>query len=298
MKQKTCSVWAVAPSSPFSPEKYQEGTAWLLSAGFKIEREAILREHASLPYLNGTDEERLAELQAGLNSDCDFVWVVRGGYGLTRILDDLTFSTHKKQPILVGLSDVTALMLHAWKKTKQKSVHAPSIARISQEPSESLEVLKMILNGQARKVVYPSLQSLSETQVPEEVKGDLIPCNLSMLSTLIGTSSMPSLSGTILMLEDVTETPYRIDRMLTHLHASGVLKGVKAVVLGHFTQCGEVGPVFKERMEVFQIPLLGSLPAGHEPPNWALPFGVKAMLKKEAGQVQLKILEEVMDTAS
>jgi muramoyltetrapeptide carboxypeptidase len=110
---------------------------------------------------------------------------------------------------------------------------------------------------------------------------------------------MPSLDGTILVLEEVGERPYRIDRMLTQLWHSGSLRGVKAIVLGHLTGCHEPGDpqmsaqsVILERCKHFDIPLCIGLPVGHETPNWAIPFGVKAALQG-ADRVQLRILEEL-----
>lgn len=111
---------------------------------------------------------------------------------------------------------------------------------------------------------------------------------------------MPDLAGSILVIEEIGERPYRIDRMLTQLWNSGSLKGVRAIITGQFTSCDEpsdntITPrsVILERCKTFGIPMCEGLPVGHDIPNWAIPFGARASLSEVGDSLQLRILEEL-----
>ncbi|MBH1989123.1 MAG: LD-carboxypeptidase [Myxococcaceae bacterium] len=280
-----------AVSSRFNEQQYEQGAQWLLQNRCEILSNPILRIGLET-YLNGSDEERLRELQRACSEErADAIWAVRGGYGMTRLLPMLK-DCEPVAPI-VGFSDTTALMMHFWALHGLKSLHAPLITQLSEESAESSQALLLALNGQARDVAYPSL-SLRKTYLKDRIRGTLLAANLSMLVELLGTRSMPSLCGTILVLEDVGEKPYRLDRMLTHLWAAGALKGIQAIVLGYLTDCGdEPFKVFEERCQSFEIPLLTGLPVGHEQPNWPVPIGVEAEIQLQSHRGTLKVLEEV-----
>jgi muramoyltetrapeptide carboxypeptidase len=282
-------ILPMALSSPFKQDAYEAGKKVLLSRGYEFAGEAVLRKSPSLGVdLNGTDTERLQEFQSFLASNADFVWAVRGGYGITRLLARAPELGEGLKPQVIGFSDTTALMLHLWAKFKQVSIHAPVITRMPSEPPEVLDALDLILKGRAREVVYPKFDPLS--LAIQRVAGTCIPANLCMLTQLIGTSSMPDLAGCILILEDISERAYQIDRMLTHLYAAGVLKGVKALIVGHLTECGPGAlEVFKERSEVFKVPCFTGFPMGHESPNWPVPMGMQAEIIIGGGKACFKI---------
>ncbi|MEI6805938.1 MAG: LD-carboxypeptidase [Myxococcaceae bacterium] len=280
-------ILPLAISSPFKTDAYEAGKKILESRGYELIREPVLRTVLQ-SYLNGSDSERLEELQEAFCSKADLIWAVRGGYGITRLLFD--FSCQSPTPLLLGFSDTTALMLHLWANFKHKSLHAPTIARLSQEPAEVLEALDLILKGQAVQVRYPEFDAWSSNAFT----GILIPVNLCMLTELIGTSSMPDFTDCILILEEIAEEDYQIDRMLTHLYAAGILKNVKAIIVGHLTECGTGSlEVFKERCEAFKIPCFTGFKMGHEAPNWPVPVGVIGEISVEGQKASLKILEEL-----
>ncbi len=286
-------ILPIAASSPFKVSEYEAGKKLVESRGYEFVRDASLRT-ASQSYLNGSDRERLQELEEALASTkADLIWAVRGGYGITRLLPGLpAIALAKAGPVVVGISDVTALTCHLWARFKRKSLHAPVLARINQEPPEVLAAIDLILKGQAHRVKYPVFTSPFEKG---GLRGILIPVNLSMLTELIGTPSMPNLQDAILLLEDANEEPYRLDRMLTHLGAAGVLKGVRAIIVGHLTACGDnPEAVFLERCAEFKIPCFTGFPMGHESPNWPVPVGVKAEITVNGSKACLKILEELI----
>jgi muramoyltetrapeptide carboxypeptidase len=297
-------ILPIAPSSPFNVEDYLAGVAQLRSQGHFVE-DGDLIVQGPFSYLNGDDDTRLVKLQSALDSnDHDLIWAARGGYGLTRILPMVTVVNERRTPLVVGLSDTSALLMHLWSHGRVKSLHASPLISIWRQPPGPTEALTQILSGRARDVVYPTFESLSPSHVAGKIEGTLLAANLCMLTHLIGTSSMPNLDGTILALEEIGERPYRLDRMLTQLLTSGSLVGVKAVLVGHLTQCGEGSPatdgalaVFKERLAAFGIPAFGPIPFGHEPPNWPLPFGVSASIEHRGDTFSLHVHEEILPRA-
>jgi muramoyltetrapeptide carboxypeptidase len=293
-------VRVVAPSSPFPVEKLAAGIARLRAAGWTVddgEARSLLRgRHA---YLNGTDEERLRDLEEALQSDADVVWLARGGYGLTRIIQRLDVPA--RGPILMGFSDATALFAHA-SGTGARCVHGPLLTSLAAEPEESFQHALAVLERRARG---RSFDVVTDGTSPE-AEGWVFAGNLCVLAHLAGTSAAPDLEGAILVLEEVGERPYRIDRALTQLKESGLLVGVRALVAGHLTDCEEpangarspgaardLAPraveVFRERAASLHLPFAHGLPAGHEPPNFALPLGARA----ELSGGKLTLLEEL-----
>lgn len=293
-------VRVVAPSSPFPPERLTRGVERLRAAGFDVEDTSqVLR--GGYAYLNGSDEQRLADLEEALASDADIVWLARGGYGLTRILSRLTLS-EGPLPVVVGFSDATALLSLLFRRG-YKSVHGPLATTLADEPDDSFQHLLRVVDGRARGTLLDGLRVLAEDAPAQDIEGLLFVANLCVLSHLAGTPSAPKLAGTVLVLEEVGERPYRIDRMLTHLLESGMLDGVLAVVVGHLTGCEEPdgGPrgvpsaeaVFVERLSSRGVPVLGGLAVGHATPNLALPVGARARLSVRGDAATLQLLEDV-----
>lgn len=280
-------VRVVAPSSPFSDDKLRSGLARLADAGFIIDEPAGLRCPGH-PYLNGSDEERLASLQSALESDADVVWLARGGYGLTRLLSRLVLPPGPL-PVVAGFSDATALM--AWLLSRGvRSLHAPLATTVGDEPEASFAHLLRLLRAQRSPGGLEGLEWVSPTVPQNAVHGYLFAGNLCVLTHLVGTPAFPPLHGAVLVLEEVGERPYRIDRMLTQLIDARALDGVRAVIVGHLTGCDEPGtatgrpsplPVLIERLATLDIPVLAGAQVGHETPNFAIPNGATVHL--EAG---------------
>jgi muramoyltetrapeptide carboxypeptidase len=265
------------------------GKKVLEARGHKLLAEPELRQSGEA-YLNGSDPERLAELSQALGYEqAQLLWAVRGGYGLTRILPQLT-----RKPgaaLVAGFSDVTALLWHLWAQYKKSGLHAPVLTKLSGESEESLVALDLILAGRGKEVSYPEFTGPALTA---PISGVLMPGNLAIIAELIGTSSMPSLEGAILILEDIKEQPYRLDRMMTHLWTAGCLKGVAAVLVGYLTDCGEGAvSVIENRCQDFGIPCFSGFAMGHESPNWPVPLGISGKITAQGGRANLKLLGEL-----
>jgi muramoyltetrapeptide carboxypeptidase len=258
-------------------------------------------------YLAGTDDDRLADLNAALQDErIDAVWCLRGGYGVTRIIDRVDFDALVRRPkAIIGFSDITALLAGVTRHAGLVAFHAP-VAR-SPMPGFSRRHFERVLTepgpaGQLEAPATPPDMLVARdhrivTLRAGVAEGPLAGGNLTLLQCLIGTPWFPDLEGTILVLEDANEDLYRVDRMLAHLRAVGVLRGLAGVAIGQFTDCkrftGDGAFGFDELLGQYLLPLgipaaIG-FPVGHIDAQWTLPLGVRARL--DAGAGTLTILE-------
>lgn len=265
-----------APSGAFSEERLRRGEAAITARGYRTRRFLPDRPHR---YFAGTDEERLRSLhEAFADPDVRAVFAARGGYGVTRLLDRLDWElVARSEKPLVGFSDLTALHLCLLARGV-RSIHGPVVTRLGEEPPESRERLFGLLEEAAPP---PPLDG--RTAVEGEAEGLLVGGCLSLLVALLGTPHLPRLDGCILFLEEVGEAPYRIDRMLTQLCASGALEHVAGIAIGQMTDCD--GPlargaeVAQEILGALAKPLIVDLPFGHGETNLALPHGARARIQ-------------------
>lgn len=239
-------------------------------------------------YLAGTDSDRRQQLiHAWQDPQCRGILCARGGYGSTRLLENFQFippATHQNSKWLIGFSDITALLWHLV-QSGISGVHAPLLTTIAQEPAWSQERL---FNWVAGNPLAP-LQG--QGWGGGSATGILLPANLTVATCLIGTPGQLNLEGTILALEDVSEAPYRIDRMLTQWRCSGAFQGLRGIALGRFSSCEApsglssftVEEVLRDRLGDLGIPIVSHLPFGHEGENAALPVGISVQLDGTTG---------------
>ena len=239
-------------------------------------------------YLSGADNERLSDLQSALDDEsAKAIFCARGGYGVTRIIDQLEFTEFLKRPKwIVGFSDNTALHLQL-NKLGCESIHGimPSLFT-KPNATTSLESLKRIL--------FEGLQDISaaHNQYNRHGRsvGETIGGNLTLIVDSIGTKSEPNTSGKILILEEIEEYKYKIDRMMTHLKRAGKLDNVAAIAIGHFSNMLDTETFFGESVEEiilnkvkeFEYPVAFGFPIGHDNPNLAWRSGSKMKLEVTA----------------
>lgn len=266
-----------------------------------------LMPHASLRhgYLAGTDEERLADLQAALNDDSvAAVWAVRGGFGTTRIIGRLDFSGLRDHPkVLLGYSDITTILLKAHADSSLVTFHGP-VARNGLTPFARQHLEQVLFNPTpagtlalppARGGVLVPREPRVVTLVPGVAEGRLIGGNLTLIQCLIGTGMLPSLAGAILFVEETAEALYRVDRMLAHLRDAGLLAGLAGVAIGLFTDMprGAEGgtrgfdEVLLDYLGPLGVPAARGFPIGHVDDQWTLPLGIRARLDATAGTLCL-----------
>ncbi|MGB2923897.1 MAG: LD-carboxypeptidase [Limnothrix sp.] len=263
-----------------------------LLAGVKIWRDQGYRVEFTtgwdqqFGYLAGNDQlRRQAIAEAWFDPKCKGILCARGGYGGMRLLEDWDWKIDQITPKwLIGFSDITSL-LWSLATVGVGSLHAPVLTTLASEPDWSLQRLFEVVQG---KGLAP-LQGKS--WVTGKAEGILLPANLNVATHILGTPLQPDFENVILALEDVTEAPYSIDRLLTHWRLRGVFKRVKGIALGRFSRCDELGSadsfsvmqVLGDRLTDLNIPVIAELPFGHDGENAALPVGQTVILDGDQG---------------
>ena len=238
-------------------------------------------------YLAGSDQIRYQNLHS--KKTFPLIVFIRGGWGSARLLER---SQPWKKGWVLGYSDASSILLSRLSAGFDGCIHGPMISSISKEPDWSKERLKDILFGGPIPDLY------GETWKEGKAKGPLVAANLTVASHLIGTSHMPDLNGAILVLEDISEEPYKIDRMLTHWKLAGILDNLSGLCFGRFINCEEqkdipktetfqLIDILKDRIKDLNIPIIADLPIGHCKGNASLPLGKQAMLDGKKGILRI-----------
>lgn len=238
-------------------------------------------------YLAGTDEERAADLQWALDDpSIDAVWCVRGGYGMTRIVTRVSLSAFAVRPKpVIGYSDVTALHCAIAARARVVTFHAHT-AR-AELPWLSRDSLRAAVTQSGEPCGgWPEARVVRGGRVSGRLAGG----NLSLLAALCGTPDMMSGDSAIVVLEDLHEPAYRVDRMLRQLEQSGAFGGCVGLAVGQFTLVPEdenadaltIDALMDELAQRLGVPCLGNLPIGHITDQWTVPLGALATLDADA----------------
>ncbi len=292
-------IAVVAPAGAFDPAALKRGIERLRARGFDVVHRADITERVR--YLAGSDERRARELEeAFADASIRALFCARGGYGSSRALErmaTLSVGSIAAPKIVVGYSDATVLLNAITGGAGVVSFHGPQVAvDLAQDGFEaSLDDLLDTLMG--RRFPGPFQAKPLAALVTGDAEGRLMGGCLSMLVTMIGTPWEPNLRGSILLLEDIAEPAFRIDRMLTHLRQAGALDGVTGVVIGHLKDVRApegttIVDVFRDCLSPLAIPVAMGLETGHGVPCRTLPLGARARLDTTSGQ--LDILESVV----
>jgi muramoyltetrapeptide carboxypeptidase len=256
-------------------------------------------------YFSGTDEERLADLNGALRDPAiDAVWCLRGGYGVTRILDGVDFDALVRRPRpVIGYSDITALLAGVTRRAGIVAFHAPT-AR-AEMPLFTRRHFGLVLTNAEPAGLLEPLPPPPDVLVPRQnrvvtirggiAEGPLAGGNLTLLQCLIGSTCFPDLDGALLFLEDVNEDLYRIDRMLAHLRMVGALARLRGVLIGRFScmkrqiSDGALGldEVLAHYFRPLGVPVAHGFPIGHIDDQWTIPVGVMARLDADACTLEL-----------
>ncbi|MBW4645025.1 MAG: LD-carboxypeptidase [Goleter apudmare HA4340-LM2] len=275
----------IAPSGALREfEAFERSLEIWRSRGYCVEILPTIDEQWG--YLAGKDDSRRHQLATAWNDpNCRGILCARGGFGSTRILENWHWQNNSVVPKwLIGFSDITALLWSLY-TAGISSLHAPVLTTLAHEPDWSIERLFHWLEGRP----LPPLKGCGWGG--GIVTGMLLPGNLTVATHLLSTPIQPNLDGVILAFEDVTEAPYRIDRMLTQWRLSGALAKVNGIALGGFTRCEappnvptfSVEEVLRDRLGDLGIPIVSDLPFGHDGPNAVLPVGVAVTLDADQG---------------
>ncbi|HBW84980.1 MAG TPA: LD-carboxypeptidase [Gammaproteobacteria bacterium] len=273
------------------------------SLGFEAKAAPNLRRRKQ--YLAGSDKQRAEDLNGMFaDQEVDAIFCVRGGYGSGRLLRELDYQTIASNPkILMGYSDITAILNAIHLKTGMITYHGPmagdnfSSYTYDQFQRVLMEPRQVTLIGEPPPFVEkPGVVERKNRLTPivsGQAEGRLIGGNLSLLVTLLGTPYEPDFDGAILFIEDVSEPPYSVDRMLTHLWLSGHLERTAGIVFGKFTDDNydnntlSMEQVLHERCEPLGIPTLRGAMIGHIEDQTVVPIGANAHLDVNAGTLTL-----------
>ncbi len=256
-------------------------------------------------YLSGTDASRAKGLNQMFRDDrVDAVVCMRGGYGVTRILDRVDFDVIRANPkLLLGYSDITALHTAIHEKVGMVTIHGPMPDRAWMEFDDfsRRSMLRALTSTEPLGTLYNPEGTAPKCVVPGRCEGRLVGGNLSLIAALCGTPYQLNPDGKVLLLEDVGEYVYRLDSMLTQLRLAGMFERCAGVVLGGFTNCTEeyeryalhLEDVIRDIIVPAGKPVLANLSIGHTPVKITVPLGVNCAVDAEAGT--LTIIEAALE---
>lgn len=285
-------IGIISPAStPADLSKVEKGVKYLESLGYKVEVGKNVGKERG--YLAGTDEERLFDLHYMFGKKAvKAIMCVRGGYGTGRLLPSIDYSLIKKNPkIFVGYSDITALQMAFLKKAGLVTFAGPMLAvdfwkgeEISKFTEE--QFWRMVTSDKKfGKLANPDDERFFVLN-KGNASGKLLGGNLALITSIMGTEYLPSFEDTMLMLEDIGEPPYRVDRMLNQIKIAKGFEQTNAVILGRFVDCYDtpdsktlsLNEVISDYLSTIERPVIYNFKHGHINDNITVPFGIECKL--------------------
>ena len=293
-------IGVISPASP--PDdliKIEKGVKYLEKLGYRIEVGKNVERQ--IGYLAGTDNERLDDLHTMFNNkNVNAIFCLRGGYGSTRLLDKINYTLIKNNPkIFVGYSDINALQLAFFAKCGLITFAGPMVAvdfadEISPFTEEAFWRI-ITSNKKIGRIQNPNKEKFFVLN-KGKAQGRILGGNVSIITSLIGTDYLPKLKNSILLLEEINEAPYRIDRMLNQLRILKVFNSIRGLILGDFVKCVEYDPdkktfslneVIVDYFEGLKIPAIYNFRHGHLKEKITIPYGIRAVLNATKGFVEI-----------
>lgn len=286
-------VEVVAPAGPVPEDLLAKGVAILRSWGLEVRVGAhVTDRHPRLGYLAGADAVRAAELtRAWCDPDVAAVLCARGGYGTLRMVDLLDWDAMAARavpPVFAGSSDITALHEEIAARLRVPTLFTPMVASaaFASDPVAAEHFRRTLLEPESvRELTGPATVPL----VDGVARGVLRGGNASMLAAGLGAQEpVPAPDGCLVLLEDVTEAPYRLDGIITRLLRAGWFTGASGILLGSWTECGpaaDVRAVLEDLLGNLGLPTVWDLGFGHCAGQLTMPLGVEAELDAANGTV-------------
>ncbi|GAC1405866.1 MAG: LD-carboxypeptidase [Burkholderiaceae bacterium] len=278
---KNATVAVIAPASVPSIAGLDAGVALLREWGLRVLEGRHLRTH--FPYHAVSIAQRTEDLLWALTDpQIDIVWFARGGYGSAQCLPSLPPDLGNDR-IIIGFSDATSLFCALRKRGHQHLIHGPMVEFLATDSDEQTrQAISALLSGNAR----PNLIGDHLCGPQETVSAPLIGGNLAVLASIAGTPWTLPGEGAIVLLEDITEHAYRIDRMILQLRASGFFEGIKGLALGEFIRCMlppdasfTLEQMLVELLEPLGVPVVHNIGVGHGARNLAWRVGERVSLR-------------------
>lgn len=322
--QRGMTIGIIAPASATRDVVHvDDAVRGLESLGFKVKLGRYVRDRRG--YLSSSDKNRLDDLHRMFSDKkVDAIMCLRGGYGTSRIVDDIDFGLVKANPkIFMGFSDITMLSLAFLRKCRLVTFNGPMAASAFAETPPSrfcvASLLRTVGHAEAPGSIWQEHSDRKYRVVREgDATGKLTGGNLSLVVASLGTPYEVQTRGAIVFLEEVDEKPYRVDRMLTHLLSAGKLKDAAGIAIGRnvpdkdFAAWEEqvatgaprkvkplpakvprefeplMDDVFYDRLRPLGIPVVTGLPFGHIDDYTTLPLGIRARLTTRTGDLVIE----------
>jgi muramoyltetrapeptide carboxypeptidase len=297
------TVGLVLPASAaFEADEIQFAKEQMEALGFKV----VIGKHAfdKWGYFAGHDRDRADDINKMFaDESVNGVVCYTGGWGSPRVLPYLDYDLIKRKPkVLIGYSDITALLNAVHKRTGLITFHGP-VGASTYDPFTLENFRKVVMTAEPAGLLPTPSKKPNELVdrtnrilklTSGKTTGPLIGGNLTMIATLMGTPFQPDTTGAIVFLEDVHEEPYRIDRMLTTLALGGMFDKCAGIVFGRCSDCGVKGPSFsleeilRDRFGALPVPAISGLSFGHIEQKLVLPIGARATLDADAGTLKIE----------
>lgn len=297
------TVGLVCPAAPaYSREQVQITIESLQALGLKTRVAPHIYDRYG--YLAGQDADRAADLNRFFaDPSINALMAMHGGWGCARLLPLLDYEQIRRNPkILIGYSDITALLLAITAKTGLATMHGP-VGSVTWNRFTVDWLKRVLMDAEPVRFQNPVGKGETLTQTTDRIttlhpgaaRGRLLGGNLTVLSHLIGTPYVPDWRGAILFLEDVQEEPYRVDRMMAQLKLAGILDQVAGVVFGKCTKCEAEGgygsltleDVLATYLAPLNVPAFSGAMIGHIVDKFTIPLGINAEIDATKGTIQL-----------
>ena len=289
-------IGLLAPSTYTSSKDYAPTVELLRSQGYRVK----LAPSATAMYEHfaGTDRKRAEDINSFFRDETvKAILCIRGGYGAARVLDKLDYKMISKHPKpLIGFSDVTALHIALGQKAGLATIHGPMSVSFTRENFDSPYTRENFFAGLTStiplgEIPMPEGRKL-ETVIIGKAEGVIIGGNLTVIASLVGTPYELDGTGSLLLIEEIGEKPYRIDRMMNQLYQNGLLGRVNGIIYGDFVGCDDNDPdglsdvsvdgILTHYAHMSRKPAIKGMPSGHGKYNLFLPMGVHARMKANA----------------
>lgn len=279
--KKSATIGIVAPASPESPETIDLKIEVFKNLGFKIKKGKHLYDKNG--YLAGNDKDRANDLNSMfLDKNVDAIVCLRGGYGSIRMVPYLDLKSIRNNPKpFFGYSDITLLLNYISNKCNFPTFHGPMITSNLDDLTTKEYFLKLLTHDKM-KIIYNLNDICCDNYFiwnKKNFSGKIVGGNLSIICSTIGTPYEINFNNNILLIEDVDESPYAVDRMLSQLICCGKIKELSGIIIGYFTNCINknnnitVEEILKEKLSPFNIPIIQGVKIGHDYPNITFPIG-------------------------
>lgn len=295
------TVGLISPSSycDISSERVAKMEEELHKLGLRIKYSQNVDKHRD--YLAGSDEERLHDLhQMFQDPEVKMILCLKGGYGASRIVDRIDYELiRNNSKLLVGFSDITVLLNAMYQKTGLISAHGLVgifVGHPNLDEKSNQDWVEFLFQKQKGRVLK-NFKKQAVTITGGVAEGVVVGGNLSLIATLVGSEYDIDFTDKIVLIEEVSEAPYRIDRMMSQLRLAKKLQTAKGFIIGHFTDCAsksgetEYMDVLTEYLKDLGVPVLAEFETGHEFPFHNIWIGSKVRL--DADKQEIEIIEEI-----